>query len=497
MGKKKKAPRPAGRAPAEKKDNPFERRVERKKHTALDPRARSKSVNLAESRGRAEEIRQQTLLVEYGQSNKANSFVDRRFGESDPTMTEDDKMLMRFQKEKQRQLRKGRNDFALEDDEELTHFGQSLGDNATLDWSDNDDSDADNRLDEELGRKYNFGGGGAGDDGAAAEDGSEVTKTKKEIMEEIIKKSKTYKAERRKDKEEADNLVLELDEDFKEIQGLLKSRFDPAGEDAETPAEATEEEAATKLANDTDAVEYNKLKNILGMDLRARATDRLKTEEELAREEREKLDRLEAARLSRMRDNDQDGSAQKVRRTAHRTPLARSLPPPLAIPHYHPSLPLSLLRRSIPTLMRSSAPVFCVAHCHTNRPARPERELAMNWTVMMNLSLEMTSLLCNMTARAKWCSNRRQLASLMMRVKMAGTEMALALGGVAAPFVQASERSQRLGWNKGAKAQLREQQVRHQHRGQEQRQLPPCPPQTKQPCRSSSTARRQSIHTRP
>ena len=283
---------------AQPKDNPFERRVERKKHTVLDPRAKNKSVNIAEARGRAEEIRQKTLLVEYGQEGKAVSFVDRRFGESDPSMTEEDKMLMRFQKEKQRQLRTSRNDFALEDDEELTHFGQSLGDNATLDWSDNDASDDERSLDKEIASKYNFGGGGDGTEGGP-DDGRQ--KTKKEIMEEIIKKSKTYKAERRKDKEETDQLVDELNEDFKEIQGLLKSRSDPLAQN--------EEEVV--LEKDDDAVEYNKLKSILGMDLRARATDRLKTEEEVAREERERLDTLEAARVKRMTGDSAGAAATK------------------------------------------------------------------------------------------------------------------------------------------------------------------------------------------
>ena len=126
-------------------------------------------------------------------------------------------------------------------------------------------------------------------------------KTKKEIMEEIIKKSKTYKAERRKDKEETDQLVDELNEDFKEIQGLLKSRSDPLAQN--------EEEVV--LEKDDDAVEYNKLKSILGMDLRARATDRLKTEEEVAREERERLDTLEAARVKRMTGDSAGAAATK------------------------------------------------------------------------------------------------------------------------------------------------------------------------------------------
>jgi nucleolar protein 14 len=291
---------------AEKKDNPFEKRVERKKKAVLDPRARKKEVNLAEVRGRAEELRKQTLLIEYGQDNKANAFIDRRFGEDDASIPEEDKMLMRFQKEKQRQLRKGRNDFSLDDDEDLTHFGQSIGDNAMLHDISGEDNSGDEEFNVEMGKQLNFGGGKeefrTGDDAEGESD--ERVKTKKEVMEEIIKKSKFHKAERKKEKAENENMIDELDNDFKEIQGMLKSRFDSPDKDDEKK----EPDQVAKSIH-SGAVEYNKLKNILGDDLRARATDRLKTEEEVAREEKQRLDKLEAARLKRMKGEELDAGA--------------------------------------------------------------------------------------------------------------------------------------------------------------------------------------------
>ena len=52
-------------------------------------------------------------MVEYAQQGKANSFVDRRFGEDDEAMPAEDAMLMRYQKEKARRLRKSRQDFSV------------------------------------------------------------------------------------------------------------------------------------------------------------------------------------------------------------------------------------------------------------------------------------------------------------------------------------------------------------------------------------------------
>jgi len=65
-----------------------------------------------------------TLLKEYEEKNRAGGIVDRRFGENDPTMGLEERMLERFTKERQR-ASKGIA-FNLEDDDDLTHYGQSL-----------------------------------------------------------------------------------------------------------------------------------------------------------------------------------------------------------------------------------------------------------------------------------------------------------------------------------------------------------------------------------
>src|ERR1700691_2418641 len=68
--------------------------------------------------------RKKTLLKEYEEKGRAGGVVDRRFGENDPTMSIEERMLERFTKERQRASKGAA--FNLEDEEELTHYGQSL-----------------------------------------------------------------------------------------------------------------------------------------------------------------------------------------------------------------------------------------------------------------------------------------------------------------------------------------------------------------------------------
>ena len=84
--------------------------------------------------------RKKTLLKEYEERNRAGGILDRRFGENDPTMSLEERMLERFTRERQRAAKGSA--FNLEDEDELTHYGQSL---SNLD----DFDDVGLRLDEE------------------------------------------------------------------------------------------------------------------------------------------------------------------------------------------------------------------------------------------------------------------------------------------------------------------------------------------------------------
>ncbi len=60
--------------------------------------------------------RERSLLVEHQRRGNANIFNDRRFGEDDHRMTEEDKAILRFQKERVKQQKQRR--FALEDEDD-------------------------------------------------------------------------------------------------------------------------------------------------------------------------------------------------------------------------------------------------------------------------------------------------------------------------------------------------------------------------------------------
>ena len=111
--------------------NPFEVRVNRKKHHVLGQRSNSDRGLPGVSRSKAilKVIcapvkallfnihsfalfffcvcgllflqRKRTLLLEYKQRNKSNRFIDKRFGEYDEGLTPEEKMMQRFVLEKQ------------------------------------------------------------------------------------------------------------------------------------------------------------------------------------------------------------------------------------------------------------------------------------------------------------------------------------------------------------------------------------------------------------
>jgi nucleolar protein 14 len=84
------------------------------------------------------------LLKEFEERGHAGGVVDRRFGENDPTMSLEERMLQRFTTERQRAAKSSL--FNLDDEDELTHYGQSLSklddfDDAGVGLDDDDDDE--------------------------------------------------------------------------------------------------------------------------------------------------------------------------------------------------------------------------------------------------------------------------------------------------------------------------------------------------------------------
>ncbi|KAH7344064.1 nucleolar protein 14 [Rhizoctonia solani] len=296
--------------------NPFDERVTRVKHDVGGRKLKGVVGRPGVSRQAGLEQRKKTLLVEYDQKDRAGGIVDRRFGENDATMTPEERMLERFTRERQRQTKGAA--FNLEDDEELTHYGQSL--NALDDFDgagiELDDEEEGGQIDANVVRHDHFGGFDDDD-----EDEPERKKSKSEVMSEIIAKSKAYKAERQEQREADDNARHQLDQEFASIRDLLYAPAPPdpssSGSNNQAETNSTEENTGPMAKTDED---YDQFVRELVFDKRSRPTDRLKTEEELAREAAEALEKAEKSRLRRMRgdesDDEDERSGKRRRRVA-------------------------------------------------------------------------------------------------------------------------------------------------------------------------------------
>ncbi|OMO93529.1 Nucleolar protein 14 [Corchorus capsularis] len=291
---------------ADKKPSPFESIWSRRKFDILGKKRKGEERRIGHARSVAIEKRKKTLLKEYKQSTKSSVFVDKRIGEQNDELGEFEKGIMRSQRERQSKLGK-KSKFNLSDGEE-DEFDDALGFGSLPEKEDFEDemlSDDD----------YDDGGEGAKRSAIlkqinshGAQDSSEMGllegedhkhKTKKEVMEEVILKSKYFKAQKAREKEENEQLMDDLDKNFTSLvqsQALL-SLTEPG-----------------KMNEQPDS--YDKLVNEMVLEMRARPSDRTKTPEEIAREERERLERLEEERQKRMLatdySSDEDGENVEI-----------------------------------------------------------------------------------------------------------------------------------------------------------------------------------------
>lgn len=245
--------------------------------------------------------------------NKVGGILDRRFGENDPTMAPEDKMLERFAREKQR-IHKKNSMFDLEDEgpeEGLTHMGKTIlfeDEELVDDFEEEDlengyDSDVSDREVQRLKRLRSM----ASLENDDEEGQPERKKTKKEVMEELIAKSKLHKYERQAAKEDDDGLRMQLDKELQGIQHLLSTGINGA----KRPDPQTQ--ISTIAGVDRNAFERNFDLQVrqLALDKKAKPADRMKTDEEKAEEESERLKTLEDKRQKRMMGEDVSDSDEE------------------------------------------------------------------------------------------------------------------------------------------------------------------------------------------
>jgi nucleolar protein 14 len=269
-----------------------------------------------------EQMRRATLLPELNRRNKTGGLVDRRIGEGDIGMTPEERATERYAMEKQR--KKGGSMFDLEgsDDEGgfgLTHGGKKIQDLATDDFKDDVSGGSDDDSDGELMRKKRRRSDVDDDEeqyGADMEEKPqepERKKTKNEVMQEVIAKSKQYKYERQKVAEEDEDIREKIDKEMSEMLALLSGHKPPTKAQLLEKAEAKAGAAGINpdrqlLIDSMDRVQADKEYDIrmrqYAQDTRAKPSDRTKTAEEKAAAEAERLRKLEEKRAKRMNGED-------------------------------------------------------------------------------------------------------------------------------------------------------------------------------------------------
>ncbi|KAM9236344.1 nucleolar protein 14 [Leptosomus discolor] len=293
---------PVKSAMAVVKSNPFEVKVNRQKFNILGRKTKNDVGLPGVSRSKAVKKRTQTLLKEYKEREKTHVFKDKRFGEYNTKISPEEKMIRRFTLERQQNYGK-KNIYNLNEDEELTHYGQSLAEIEKLNDIVDSDSDTEERgtLSAELTAAH-FGGGGGllrkKTPSGQQEEEEEKPKSRKELIEEMIAKSKQEKQERQTRRESALELTEKLDNDWKEIQTLI-ARKPPKSERKDKEAEKPKPD------------EYDMIVRELGFEMKAKPSERMKTEEELAKEEQARLQKLEADRLRRMHGIDEQANKKR------------------------------------------------------------------------------------------------------------------------------------------------------------------------------------------
>ncbi|KAK4785244.1 hypothetical protein SAY86_001933 [Trapa natans] len=324
---------------AMKPNNPFETIWSHRKFDILGKKRKGEERRIGLSRSRAIEKRKKTLLKEYEQRGKSSVFLDKRIGEDNEEIGEFQKALLRSQREyKLKQSKKSKYNLSDGEEDDLGFGGSFLGnDDFEEDMLSEDDGGAEttkrNSHDLEQLDAYNIRNSVE----TNVDEGEDnKRKSKKEVMEEIIFKSKLFKAEKVKDKEENKQLMEELDKNFTSLvqSEALMSLTEPGKMSAlkalvnkGIPSTASKESFAMQkvdtLVQQEKPDSYDKLVKEMSLDMRARPSDRTKTPEEIAQEERERLEQLEEERQKRMLGNDDDSdedgedipgsSSQKVR----------------------------------------------------------------------------------------------------------------------------------------------------------------------------------------
>ncbi|XP_012058849.1 PREDICTED: nucleolar protein 14 homolog [Atta cephalotes] len=268
--------------------NPFEVHINRDKQNVLGRKSKNDHGLPGISRAKAINRRKQSLLQEYTLQNKNNIFLDKRIGEKNCSMSIEDKATARFAKERMKAYKK-ESIFNL-NDEILTHRGQTLEEIEKFDDPRSDDEFSDNenvsgKLDRNFVQEAHFGGGILSKADSAL--------SRKDLIDQLIAESKKQKAEKQKIRKETIDLTEKLDSEWRDLLPVMSAS-----------KRSVENDETTKT--DTYDIAVRQLK----FEARGNPSEKLKSEEQIIQEEKEKLEKLEADRLARMKGFISDTGSQ-------------------------------------------------------------------------------------------------------------------------------------------------------------------------------------------
>ncbi|XP_023701640.1 nucleolar protein 14 [Cryptotermes secundus] len=278
--------------------NPFEVHVNRQKYDVLGRKTKNGTGIPGVARAKAVAKRKKTLLQEYRVKDKSNRFLDRRIGEKNSAMTTEDKIMARFTAERMKMHSK-KSIFNLADDEILTHRGQTLSEIEKFDDPRSDDEEEEEEERGKLGAEFvedaHFGGG------ILKKSSSDGHASRKDLIEQLIAESKKRKAEKQRAREQTIELTEKLDTEWKDLLPIVSSS----------------KTSASNVVDDNEKPDsYDTVMRQLKFEARGKPSDRLKSEEELAQEEKERLEKLEMERLQRMHGFKEDFVPERKHRSA-------------------------------------------------------------------------------------------------------------------------------------------------------------------------------------
>ncbi|KAG8227190.1 hypothetical protein J437_LFUL003396 [Ladona fulva] len=275
------------KAKPKKSTNPFEVHVNRQKFSVIGRKLKHDQGLPGIARSKAFKKRKATLLHEYHIKNKNNKFMDRRIGERNRFMSEEEKLTARFAAERMKAHKKSI--YNLADEEILTHRGHALSEIEKFDDPRSDeDEDESGKLEAKFVKEAHFGGLLT-----KKEETESQAKSRKELIDQLIAESKKRRYEKQKMQDETLELTDKLDTQWKDLLPLVSLG-------------KSEVEALNKAKNESTPQErvkidpYDRAVQELKFEARGKPSEKLKTEEEIAIEEKERLEKLEAERQRRM-----------------------------------------------------------------------------------------------------------------------------------------------------------------------------------------------------